>query len=239
MRTQVVWTLTALAAVVTLNDQAIASTFNVGTATGLSTPSFRDAANSTYLGWDVFGAPGDTVINDTTPDVGSAAGSFVTTNGEDHQSGSLNYYSGSGTVAETVSFATSGVSGSGFTTVIAQARTLFGGWGATLSFGPIDGVLPSLVVQAPNANGIGQLFVKYEIPGTADIESFTISQAPGGDPTSFGLFVIDTVWSADGFAADTAVAVPEPTAAVLLAMLAAGVSARRRADPSTELGGAR
>jgi hypothetical protein len=226
MRHQLGLVLSVVASVAT---SATASTFNVGAAAGLFTPSFRGAANATHLGWDLFGSPGDAVINDTTPDLGTAAGSFVTTNGEDHQSGSLNYYSGSGTVAETISFATAGVNGSGFTTVIVQAQTLFGGWGATLDFGPIDGVPPSVVVQAPNASGIGQLFVKYEIPGTADIESFTISQASGVDPTSFGLFIVDTVWSADGFAADTAVAVPEPTAAVLLAMLAAGVSVARRA----------
>jgi hypothetical protein len=73
------------------------------------------------------------------------------------------------------------------------------------------------------------LFVKYELPGTADIKSFTLGQASGVDPTSFGVFVIDTVWSPSGFAADTAVAVPEPVGGILIAMLAVGSATRLRA----------
>lgn len=216
--------LTILA--LSLTATTYANTFDIATATGLFTPSFRGDANTTYLGWDLFGDPGDTVINDTTPDLGSAAGSFVTTNGEDHQSGSLNYYSSSGSVAEDVTFATDGVNGSGYTTVIVQAVTLFGGWGVDIDFGPIDGVEPSLVLMATNATGSGQLFAKYELPGTADPETFSMTSGPVSF-TSFGEYVVDTAWSPSGFAADTAIATPEPSAAVL-ALLSIGALARRR-----------
>lgn len=208
---------------------AMASPYDLATATDLFTPSFRGDASTTYLGWDSFGERADTVLNDSTPDVGTGSGSFVTTNGEDHQSGSLNYYTGGGSVAEDISFATDGTTGSGFTTVIVQASTLFGGWGSEIDFGSIDGVEPSLVVQATNAMGSGQLFVKYELPGTTDVETFSIGQELGGDPTSFGLFVVDSVWSPSGFAADTAIATPEPAAVLLtlLGLVAASASTRR------------
>lgn len=203
-----------------------ANTFDLATATGQFEPSFRGEANTTYLGWDLFGDPGDSVINDTTPDLGADAGGFVTTNNEDHQSGSLNYYSGSGSVAEDITFATDGVNGSGFTTVIVQAKTLFGGWGVDIDFGPIDGVEPSLVLQATNATGSGQLFVKYELPGTANPETFSMTSGPFSF-TSFGEYVVDTAWSPTAFAADTAIATPEPSAAVLF-LLSAGALLRRR-----------
>ncbi|TWT97733.1 hypothetical protein Pla108_18850 [Botrimarina colliarenosi] len=208
---------------------ASGATFDLAAASDVFTPSFRGEGNTTYLGWDVFGSPGDTVLNDTTPDVGTGAGSFVTTNGEDHQSGSLNYYSGGGSVAEDVTFATDGVPGSGFTTVLVQATTLFGGWGADIEFGPIDGVAPTQVLQTTNAIGSGQLFVRYELPGNSATETFSIATAVGGNPTSLGLFVIDTLWSPTGFAPDTAIATPEPSsfAMVLCYAMACGFGRRQ------------
>ena len=220
---------------------ANATTFDIATATDVFTPTFRGDANTTWLGWDTFDDvdpnPLDNVqlIDDTTPDlgnVGTDGGRFVTNNGEDHLSGSGNYYSGLGTVAEDVSFDTAGVNGSGFTTVIVQGITLFGGFGdVQVEFGPIDGVLPTQVLQGDNAAGAAQLFAKYELPGTADTETFSISSVtlPFGTHISLDRFVIDTVWSPDWFAADSAVITPEPTAATLALLLLAGcgVAARR------------
>ena len=58
-------------------------------------------------------------------DIGTDGASFVTTNAEDHLSGSLNYSTGSGSVAETVNFSSDGIVGTGFTTVIMQGHTFF------------------------------------------------------------------------------------------------------------------
>ncbi|MEQ8848859.1 hypothetical protein [Botrimarina sp.] len=194
--------------------QAPAETFDLATATDLFVPSFRGGDSSTHLGWDTFGAPGAAVIDDATPDIGSGSGSFVTTNGEDHQSGSLNYYSGGGSVAEDVSFVAEGADGNGFTTVIVQAITLFGDWGVGIQFGPIAGVAPKTVLQTVNAAGAGQLFVKYELPGVGEALGFSMASGPMSF-TSFDRFVIDAVWSPTGYAADDAIATPEPTSGVL------------------------
>ncbi len=206
---------------------AEASTFDITTATGLFTPTFRGDANTTYLGWDQFGEPGDVVINDTTPDIGTGTGSFATTNGEDHQSGSLNYYSGSGSVSEDITFATDGTAGSGFTTVIVQAKTLFGPLGSDIGFTPINGIAPTQVLQGVNATGSGQLFAKYELPGVDGTQSFSISTGPSS-LISLGEFVIDTAWSPTGFSPDNAIATPEPTAALLALLSLGGVAATRR-----------
>ena len=213
----------------TVASSVSATTFNLGSATDTFAPSFRGASNSTYVGWDLFddNGAGDMIINDQTPDLGTGSGSFVTTNGEDHLSGSMNYYSGSGAVAEDISFSTDGANGDGFTTVIVQGKTLFGGFGAEIAFGDIDGIAPSLVLQTNNAADAGQFFAKYELPGTADTESLSISTGPASF-ISFDKIEIDTIWSADGYAADTAI-VPEPTGAlaVLLGAIVL-ITARRR-----------
>ena len=228
-------TTTALAALTLAAGAADATTFDIRSATGLFAPTFRGDAGATWVGWDLFddNGAGDMIINDQTPDIGTDGGSFVTTNGEDHISGSLNYYSGFGAVAEDVTFEVDGVDGSGFTTIIVQAKTLFGGFGEeAIGFSPIEGVLPTVVstVDRPavgaNAIGQGQLFAKYEIPtGLSGTQTLSIS---GGIQTSIDQFVVDTFWSADGFAADGAVMTPEPTAAVLAALALAGATASRR-----------
>ena len=218
----------ALGALAMTCSVATATTFDIAAATGLFTPTFRGGGNTTWVGWDLFddNGAGDTIINDQTPDVGTDGGSFVTTNGEVHLSGSLNYYSGGGSVSEDVTFDTDGFNGSGFTTVIVQAKTLFGGWGADIDFGPINGFLPSLVLQGTNATGAGQLFVKYELPGTTGSATFSMASGPFSF-TSFDQFVVDTSWSPSGFAPDSAIETPEPSAAAL-AILAVVTASRTR-----------
>lgn len=220
-----------LALALTLSTAAVATAapFDIFTATGLFEPSFRGAANTTYTGWDTWDGDIDGVINDSTPDVGTDGGSFVTTNGEPHRSGSANYYAFGGSVAEDITFTAPGVGPDGYTTVIVQALTLFGGWSNELTFGPIDGVSPTLEVlklDGTNAAGAGQLFVKYEIPGAVTTPTFSLSAAPGH--TSFGLVTVDAAWSLDGFAADTAIHTPEPTSAVIALVGFAGAMLRRR-----------
>ncbi|TWT47523.1 hypothetical protein Pla111_11380 [Botrimarina hoheduenensis] len=217
-----------------------AAVFDLASATDLFVPTFRGNAHTTWVGWDTFDDGGtlSEVINDTTPDLGTDPGSFVTTSGEDHLSGSGNYYSGGTPVAETVTFAThAGVDG--FTTVIVQAMTLFGGWGDVVQFGTIDGVAPILVLQSDNQRTSfgttgGSLFVKYEIAGPITTPEFAITTSGFGSPTSFDQLVIDTLWSPTGYATDTAVATPEPasTIAALIAIVGFAVRPRRWSSPS-------
>jgi hypothetical protein len=216
----------------TLSTAAVATAapFDIATSTGLFTPSFRGAADSTWTGWELFGSS-TTLINDTTPDIGTHPGSFITTNGEDHVSGSFNYYSLFGTVAEDVTFTAPGPAAGGFTTVIVQAKTLPGfSWNdeVNLIFGPIDGVAPTQALLAESNSGFGQLFVKYEIPGTVTVPTFSLSSSGADSHTSFDQFVVDAYWSADGFAIDSAIATPEPATTALLALAASAGLFRRK-----------
>ncbi|MEO0529143.1 MAG: hypothetical protein AAF266_01065 [Planctomycetota bacterium] len=231
-----------LAALAVTCSFASATPTDLAQVTDLLTPSFRGDANTTWVGWDTFDDvdpnPLDSfhLIDDTTPDIGVNGGRFTTTNNEDHLSGSGNYYSGSGTVAEDITFDVDGVDGTGFTTIVVQGVTLFGGFGPPIFFSPIEGVLPTVTStsDAPftttNADGNGQFFAKYEIPtGLTGQQTLSISTPPGGFSfTSFDKFVVDTVWSAAGFAPDSAIAVPEPAAAVLLVVAMAGLGFGRR-----------
>lgn len=209
---------------------ATAAANEISTAADLFTPSFRGDSNTTWVGWDTFVDTIDTavVINDSTPDIGTDGGSFVTTNGEDHVSSSFNYYASSGSVSETVTFddPSAGQVG-GYTTVIVQAHTLFGPLGADIVFGTIDGVAPVIDIQGDNALGSGQLFAKYEIAGPLTDNFFDISSGAFSF-VSFDEFVVDAAWSPTAFASDTATFVPEPGSLALLGVLGLAGAARRR-----------
>ncbi|MCG8508392.1 MAG: PEP-CTERM sorting domain-containing protein, partial [Rhodospirillales bacterium] len=119
-----------------------------------------------------------------------------------------------------------GPAGTGFTTVIVQAKTLFGLFGTTIGFGTIDGVAPSDIVVGTNTTGGGQLFVKYEIPGTINSPQFSIASGPGSF-VSFDQFTVDTLWSDSGYAPDNAV--PEPATVGLFALCSLMALRRQRA----------
>lgn len=197
-----------------------AATYDLFLSSDLITPSFRGDGSTTWVGWDVFndGGSGTEIIDDSTPDIGTDTGSFVTTNGEDHLSGSLNYYSGGGSVSEDITFDTDGVDGSGFTTIIVQAKTLFGPFGSEIAFSSINGVAPTIVNTATtgttNAVGEGQLFAKYELTGVDGPQTISVSSGPFSF-MSIDQVVVDTVWSDAGFAPDSAIITPEPGAVVL------------------------
>ena len=211
-------------AVVALPAASSAVTIDISNAFGTVAPDTRGGANSTLAGWDTWAEPGgaDGVITNRAAEIGS--GVWTTNNNEDHISSSLNFYSGSGSVNETITFGTNGVAGTGFTTIILQGQTLFGDFGTTLGFTPINGVLPG-VVQGPNAAGAGQFLARYEIPGNAEEYSVNMVTGPFSF-VSFGNFEVDTYWSETGFSSDTAV-VPEPTSG-LLALSAVGLFVLRR-----------
>ena len=182
----------------------VAQSFTMKEGTTVVDPTGRGNANTTYFGWDLFTDTADVTspIDDSTPDIGttSAGVRFRTTNAEDHLSSSKNYYSGSLTMAEEVTVATSGTVGSGYTTIIAQGVTAFGGFGGPISFSAIEGVTPT-VVQTTNAAGKGQVWAKWKIPGNAASYTFTMS-APTGGAISLDKFIIDTFWSSTSYQPD-------------------------------------
>ena len=211
-------------AVVALPAASSAVTIDISSAFGTVAPDTRGGPNSTTAQWDTWAEPGGAsgVITNRAAEVGS--GFWTTNNGEDHISNSLNFYSGGGSVDETITFGTNGVAGSGFTTIILQGQTLFGGFGTTLNFSPIAGVTPG-VVQGPNAAGGAQFLARYEIAGNAEEYSVDMTTGPFSR-ISLGNFEVDTYWSETGFSSDTAV-IPEPTSG-LLALSAAGLFILRR-----------
>lgn len=128
-------------------------------------------------------------------------------------SGSSNIYTAS-FMNETLSLniATVGVVGTGFTTIIIQSRTAFGGYNAGDPgiFSDINGFAPT-VVTANNALGRGQVWAKYELLGNASAYSVNWTM-PG--MTSIAEITVDTQWSSSGFSPDVAV-IPEPQTWVL------------------------
>jgi hypothetical protein len=200
---------------------ATAATFEIESASGLFTPSFRGGANSTWFGWapNTFdGAPNDELINSPAPTIGTAAGTLVQNNSDDVLSGSNNIYSGIGVLDLTVTAPTAGTLGQGFTTIIVQGRTLFGGFGVDPVFGDISGVSPTYVqaINSASPSPQGQFWVKYEIPGNLTSYDINIGAAANSH-ISLGELVVDTFWSADAYAPDLA-AVPEPNSIVVLAL---------------------
>ena len=170
-------------AVVALPAASSAVTIDISSAFGTVAPDTRGGPNSTTAQWDTWAEPGGAsgVITNRAAEVGS--GFWTTNNNEDHISNSLNFYSGSGSVNETITFGTNGVVGTGFTTIILQGQTLFGDFGSTLGFTPIAGVTPG-VVQGPNAAGGAQFLARYEIPGNS--EEYSVNMVTG--PFSFVSF---------------------------------------------------
>lgn len=220
---------------------AVGQTFNLSLATGLITPAFRDldnldGHNTTWWGWSsgTFGAP-MTTVNDpaVTLGIGGLDGSIVQTSGGAIVSGSMNLYAGPVTDA-TIEFAlpTNGIVGEGFTTILIQGRTAFGGFNADNPgvFGVIDGVIPEVVV-ANNAIDAAQFWVKYELAGNESV--YTMSWDLNSF-TSIAELTVDTIWSSEGFWSGTAV-VPEPASACLLmgCVVALGaIQLRRRRQQS-------
>ncbi len=127
---------------------------------------------------------------------------------------------------------TNGTVGTGFTTIIIQGRTAFGGWNVSPgTFADIAGVSPTLVF-GNNAASQGQFWAKYELPGNAASYTTTLTMP---DFTSIAEITVDTYWSATGYASDYAV-VPEPSIATLallgLGALAVAARHRKRQDPN-------
>ena len=202
----------ALLAVVSGATTASAQ-FVINSSTGLFDPAFRGQANTTWFGWGPGRFEGTTqneLIDNPAPNIGTTINgiSFTQNPGNDILASSDNIYSGAAAATDLLlAIPTSGNVGSGFTTIIIQGRTAFGGYDIAPSFQPISGINPLFAV-GPNANGAGQFWAKYELPGNLESYDLTVN-LPTGSFISIAELEFDTQWSATSFAADVAV-VPEP-----------------------------
>jgi hypothetical protein len=212
--------------------------FDIATSTGLFDPTLRGAANTTWFGWgpgSFDGLTNDEIIDNPAPTLGTTTVGLSfnqSPTGNDILAGSDNIYSSTAGATDLLfSIPTIGTVGLGYTTIIVQGRTAFGGFDTAPSFGDIAGVGPSFTYDS-NANGADQFWAKYEIPGNAASCDLVIGIAPSSF-TSIAELEFDTFWSAGGYAADTVAVtpVPEPGSVALLGLGAAcvGVVLRRRA----------
>ena len=217
--------------------------FNISTSPGLFTPGFRDTTspfddiNTTFFGWasgTFDGGVDNELMQNPAPTlgVGGLDGALDQVGTDDILSGSNNVYTG-GFPSATLSLQipTNGTVGSGFTTIILQGRTIFGGYAIDepFAFPALGGDTPDVVVGL-NSAGQGQFWAKYEITGNA--ASYNLNFDLLGTAVSVAQLTVDTQWSGSGFSPDTAQAVPEPStllaAAAGMGML--GMIRRRRTE---------
>ena len=215
-----------------LGVHAASAQFVINNGTGLFAPSFRGSANSTWFGWgsgSFDGLTNDEIIDNPTPTFGTTVAglSFTQTpTSHDILSSGNNIYTGgaAGNTDLLFSLPTSGTVGSGFTTIILQGKTAFGGFGSEPLFSLIGGT-GATYVSGANLAGSSQFWAKYEIVGNLPIYNLAVTLANAN--ISISEVQIDTYWSATGFAADTAV-VPEPSSLALVALGSFAVVARKR-----------
>lgn len=234
-------TLATIGALVMAASNAFAQHV-ISTSPGLFTPSFRDASNSdggntTFFGWSPgsFDAPTDNEIIDNPPalqGVGGLTGTLNQIGTDDILSGSNNIYTAGFTLETlTLGIPTNGIIGMGFTTVIIQGHTIFGGYASDDAFTfPILAGATAQFVIGVNASGQGQFWAKYQITGNAASYSLDFDLVNGN--VSISELQVDTKWSATGFASDSAQAVPEASTTVMfvsgLAALVIATCWRRR-----------
>lgn len=206
--------------------------FVIQTSGGLFDPSFRGAANTTWFGWgpnSFEGATANELIDNPSPTIGTTTTgiSFTQNPGNDVLASSDNIYTGTALGTDLLlQIPTAGNLGSGFTTIIVQGRTAFGGYDTPPSFQPISGLNPVFTV-GPNANGAGQFWAKYEIPGNLATYDLTI-QLPTASFISIAELEFDTQWSPAAFATDLAV-VPEPGVVTIAGLAGMALLLRARA----------
>jgi hypothetical protein len=205
--------------------------FVISESTGLVEPSFRGDPNTTWFGWgpnSFEGATQDEIIDDPAPTIGTTTTgiSFTQNPNNDVLASSDNIYSGAAPATDLLlQIPTSGTVGDGFTTIIVQGRTAFGGYDIPPSLQPISGIEPTFAI-GPNAIGSGQFWAKYEIPGNLAAYALTIG-LPAESFISIAELQFDTYWSATAFATDLAI-VPEPSVLALFWVGIVGALALRK-----------
>jgi hypothetical protein len=205
--------------------------FVINTSTGLFDPSFRGAANTTWFGWgsgSFDGLTNDELIDNPAPSFGTTTTGMTLNQSTafDILSSGNNIYTSTQPATDLLlDLPTSGPPGSGFTTLIIQGRTAFGGYDIPPFFNEVAGVSPTYA-QGYNANGAGQFWAKYDIAGNLSSYNLAITLAAASF-TSIAELEVDTYWSATGFAPDT-VTVPEPSALALLGLSGIAIACKRR-----------
>lgn len=211
----------------------------------------RDNSSTTaYFGWDVMESSGitlgfGTVLDDTTPDVGTSLGIGVTgLNGRifqgtgvsggygtyGHRSGSSNYYSGfneTDYMDDSITATSRGTSG-GFTTVVLQVLGSAANTIPNLTFA-ISGATFTLQksLYGVASDGTGQYWYEWSAPG-ANL-SFTIDLNSPVSSIGVDSFTVDTYWTnGAGPVLNSLVAVPEPSAVALLGAIGVVCLARRK-----------
>lgn len=205
----------------TLAANLASAQFVINTSSGLFDPSFRGAANTTWYGWGpgkFDGLTNDELIDNPAPSFGTTTlgVSFTQATTFDILSSGNNIYSSmAGATDLLLTIPTLGTPGSGFTTLIIQGKTAFGGSGVAPVFNDILGYSPMFEI-GNNATASGQFWAKYEIAGNLSSYNLAVTLAAASF-TSIAELEVDTYWSATGFSTDTAV-VPEPSALALLGL---------------------
>jgi hypothetical protein len=205
--------------------------FVINSSPGLFDPSFRGAANTTWFGWgsgSFDGASNNELIDNPATTIGLATpGASLTqsTAFDILSSGNNIYTSTAGATDLLLTLPTSGTLGSGFTTIIVQGKTAFGGFDIAPAFHDIAGVSPIFEVGS-NAAAAAQFWAKYDIAGNLSSYDLAITLAAASF-TSIAELEVDTYWSAAGFATETAV-VPEPSALALVGLGSCAVFARKQ-----------
>jgi hypothetical protein len=222
--------------------------FNISTGVNTFTPSFRDLANTdanstSYWGWgsgSFDGATNNELIDFPVVSLGAGGSDGTLSQGADLRdilsSGNNIYtftFTNSGNpLTLNLGVPTNGTVGTGFTTIILQGMTANFGTDTTFpvsafTFPQVGGVSPTVAIGQNNASPfkLGQFWAKYEIPGNA--ASYSIGLGLAAEHISISKLVVDTQWSATGFAPDTAV-VPEPTSVLLTIIGTSALMLRRR-----------
>jgi hypothetical protein len=200
---------------------AASAQFAINSSSGLFDPSFRGAANTTWFGWgpgSFDGASNNELIDNPATTIGNVTpgASLTQSTAFDILSSGNNIYTFTVGAADLLlSIPTIGTASSGFTTLIIQGRTAFGGYDIPPAFNDIAGVSATFA-QGNNAIGSGQFWAKYEIAGNLSAYNLAITLAANSS-ISISELEVDTYWSATGFAPDAAV-VPEPSTFALLGL---------------------
>jgi hypothetical protein len=236
------------AATFLLMTLAASGQFIISDSPGLFTPSFRDLTNtdlgnSTFFGWGPstgWGTSGNFRFDGTTDNdridlppalqgVGGLTGTLQQLSDNTILAGSNNIYTAAFEDEYLrLQIPTNGTVGSGFTTIILQGHTAFGGFATNTTndfdFPLLAGATPNVVVGV-NAAGQGQFWAKYEIPGNA--ASYQLDFGLLTENVSMSELQVDTKWRNTSFAPDTATAIPEPSSAALFVTLGAFLIGRR------------
>ena len=210
-----------LAVLCALCASVASAQYVINTSPGLFDPSYRGMANTTWFGWgpgSFDGATDNELIDNPAPTIGVTIPgiAFNQSNTDDILSGSDSIYSAFAPATDLLLAApTVGSVGTGFTTIIVQGRTAFGGFGTLPAFSDVSGVSPTFVV-GDNTSGQTQFWAKYELPGNESIYNLAITIAAASH-TSIAELEVDTYWSAGGYAPDFAI-VPEPSTFALIGL---------------------